>query len=85
MKPDARILKYRGKEIRTAADIKGVSEALIQDLVERKVSPKESRPIQKEIDQRIKSVMDGIKIPKGFAKLHSLETTVRPTRKSKKR
>jgi len=84
MKPDARILKYRGKEIRTAADIKALSEALRQDILEQKVSPMESRPIQKEIGQRMKAIMEGIKVPARFAKIHSLEATIRRTRKSKK-
>jgi hypothetical protein len=73
MKDTAEILKFKGKELKTAADINAVSEALMCDLLSGAVTPREARKIQKEINERLKLFGSAIKILKLEAALMKLK------------
>ena len=62
MKDQARILKYKGKELATTSDIREALSALISDLKSGDITPKEARPIQKEINEKLKIMKQGLKI-----------------------
>jgi hypothetical protein len=70
MKPTARILKFRGKELRTPADITQVHEALIADLVSGEITPADHRKIQREITERIKTFGSMLKVLDSWQKLN---------------
>jgi hypothetical protein len=55
MKGTARIVKFKGKEMKSAADLKAALEALMADLVSGAVKPGEAKKIQKEIDARLRA------------------------------
>jgi len=77
MKKEARILEYRGKELRTVSDINGASEALFNDLLSGNVTVREANKIQKEITSRIKEIKNRLKTVRSglntLQQLHSIE------------
>ena len=79
MNPEARILKYKGQELRTTIDISRALEALMCDIVLGNVIPKESRPIQKELNEMIARRGSMLKSLKSLAQVEKLRI---PERKS---
>ena len=77
MKDAARILKFKGKELRTPADVIAVSEALIADLLSGDITPAEHRKIQREITARTKVFGSMVKILETRQKLQILEARQR--------
>ena len=76
MKKEARILEYRGKELRTASDLANVLSALMSDIALGNVMPKEAREIQKEINERLKVFEQGVRGVEVVKKLKTLEGKV---------
>jgi hypothetical protein len=72
MKEGAYILKYKGKELRTPADVSAVQEALFNDLAAGNVTPAEARKIQKEIRPILKRFKSMLKTLDQAAKFHKL-------------
>jgi hypothetical protein len=62
MKDSARILKFKGKELRTPADVITVNEALIVDLLSGDITPAEHRKIQREITGSTKVFCSIVKV-----------------------
>jgi len=62
MKDTARILKFKGEELRTPTDVIAVCEALIADLLSGEITPAEHRKIQQEIVARTKEFGSMVKI-----------------------
>jgi len=56
MKETARILRFKGKDLRTAAEITAAEEALMADLMAGEITATESRRIQMELTRRIKAI-----------------------------
>jgi hypothetical protein len=81
MKKEARILEYRGKELRTASDLANVLSALMSDIALGNVKPKEAREIQKEINERLKAIEQGVRVAEVVKKLKTLEEKVGRERK----
>ena len=61
MKDTAKVLTFKGRELKTPADINSVQEALWEDLTSGAVTPREARQIQKEIGQRLKAFRSMVK------------------------
>ena len=72
MKETAQVLKFKGKELMTAADINAVLEAVACDLASGDVTPAEARKIQNEVSKRIKVVAEALKTGQNSATLRSL-------------
>lgn len=72
MKETAQVLKFKGKELITAADINAVLEAVARDLASGDVTPAEARKIQNEVNRRIKLVASALKTGQNSATLRSL-------------
>ena len=72
MKETAQVLKFKGKELITAADINAVLEAVACDLASGDVTPAEARKIQNEVSKRIKVVAEALKTGQNSATLRSL-------------
>jgi len=72
MKETAQVLKFKGKELMTAADIIAVLEALACDLASGDLTPAEARKIQNEVNKRIKLVASAVKTGQNSATLRSL-------------
>jgi len=72
MNPKARILKYKGQELRTTIDISRALEALMCDIVLGNVTLKESRTIQKELNEMIACRGSMLKSLKGLARVEKL-------------
>ena len=73
MKNQARILKYKGKELKTTSDIKGAVSTLMADIISGDITPKEARTIQKEINEKIKIIDQRLKITKLARRLKTLD------------
>jgi len=73
MKDQARILKYKGKELATMSDIREALSALILDVKSGDITPKEARPIEKEINEKLKIIAQGLKIAKLARRLKTLD------------
>jgi hypothetical protein len=61
MKPRARILAFKGRDLRTAAELAAAEEALMIDLMAGDITPAESKKIQSELTQRIKAIGSAFK------------------------
>lgn len=72
MRKTAQVLKFKGKELMTAADINAVLEALACDLASGEITPAEARKIQNEVNKRIKLVASALKTWQNSATLRSL-------------
>ena len=72
MKETAQVLKFKGKELMTAADIIAVLEALARDLASGDLTPAEARKIQNEVSKRIRAVAEALKTGQNSATLRSL-------------
>jgi hypothetical protein len=70
MKPTARILKFMGNEMRSAADIAAAEEALMVDVISGDITPSESRKIQKELNQSIARVDSALKVSSQIEELN---------------
>ena len=73
MKDGAKILRFKGRELRTINDINLVQEAIIQDLVAGDITPREAKVIQKEIKGRIDTVKAAMKTLSLMATLDRLQ------------
>jgi hypothetical protein len=69
VKETAQILRFKGKVLRTPADINEVSEALIVDLLSGDITPAEHRKIQKEVTAKINSFGAILKTLQAWQKL----------------
>jgi hypothetical protein len=67
MKPDATILRFKGATLKTSNDIQRALAALMCDLVSGAISPREARPILKELGERMGCVESGMKILRSLA------------------
>ena len=72
MKETAQVLKFKGKELMTAADINAVLEAVACDLASGDLTPAEVRKIQNEVSKRIKVVAEALNTGQNSATLRSL-------------
>jgi hypothetical protein len=66
MKNDARILKFHGKDLRTASDLTAAMEALMSDVVTGRITPAEAKKLQKEINARIGAIEAAMKTARHF-------------------
>jgi len=73
MKDGAKILKLKGRELRTSGDITLALEAIMQDLVEGNITPREAKAIQREINERIKTIKGAMKTLSLWATLNKLQ------------
>ena len=73
MKETAQVLKFKGKEVMTAADINAVLEAVACDLdLRRRDTSRSTRKIQNEVSKRIKVVAEALKTGQNSATFRSL-------------
>lgn len=72
MKPTARILRLKGKELRTSAEITAAEEALMADLIAGEITPAESRRIQRELTEKIKGLASALKTASQLTVLNEL-------------
>ena len=56
MKKTAKILAYRGKEMKTVADVQAALMDLVLDIHSGDITAKEARPIEREINALMKKV-----------------------------
>jgi len=73
VKDGAKILNWKGKELTTTQDIILVEQAIMQDLIEGNITPREANTIQKEINGRIKTVKVAMKTLSLMATLNKLQ------------
>ena len=59
MKPTAKILKFKGKELQSKADVRAALLAILEDLRFGDVTATEAEPIQKDINTRMKEIKSG--------------------------
>ena len=88
MKESAHILKYKGKVLKTLADVSAVQEALMRDLIAGDITPSEAKKIQKEIKPVIERFRSAVRtaglqvmLNSLSAKVTQLETDSRTRRK----
>lgn len=72
MKTGARILKFHGKDVRTASDLTAAMEALMSDIVTGRITRPQAKTIQKQINARIKAVEAALKKASQFDALRKL-------------
>jgi hypothetical protein len=72
MKATAQILKYRGRALKSAADMTGALEALMADLSNGDITPAEHRRIQNEINQKIRAATSALKTVAHLRQLEKL-------------
>jgi len=73
MKNQAKILKYKGKELETTSDISGALSVLMSDIISGDVTPKEANKITKEINEKMKIIERGLKIANLQRRLKTLD------------
>ena len=73
MKDGANLLNWKGKELTTPRDIFLVEEAIMQDLLEGNITPREANVIQKEIKVRIDTIKSAMKTLSLMATLNKLQ------------
>jgi hypothetical protein len=61
MKETALILRFKGKDLRTAADIAAADAALMADLIAGEITATETRRIERELATRINAISSGLK------------------------
>ena len=61
MKNAAKILAFKGKELKTVDDVRAALLAILLDIRSGDVTVAESQPIQKEINTRMKEVRGQLK------------------------
>jgi hypothetical protein len=72
VKENAEIIKFAGKELKTASDITAVQEALFADLMAGRITPAEAKKIQREVTARIKVLGSALKTAEQAMKLNKL-------------
>ena len=85
MKDTARILKYRGRDLKSVADVTGAMQALAADLLNGDITPAEHRRIQKEINQRIRSVAEALKTVARLQQLEKVQSYATKPKNARKR
>ena len=73
MKDRAKILNWKGKELKTPRDIIVAETVIMLDLVEGNITPSEARTIQRDINERIKAVDGAIKTLRLVTRIDKLE------------
>jgi hypothetical protein len=77
MKETARILAFKGLDLRSHRDIAAAEEALMNDLISGDITPVESRKIQKDLNARIRGIAGALKTLPLLGELNKLAAKVK--------
>jgi len=73
MKDGAKILNWKGKDLRNPQDIIRAEADIMSDVIVGNITPREARTIQREINERIKAVEVATKTLGLLATLNKLQ------------